>query len=362
MKGEENLLNTLNEYILLGIREQLDYEKFYLYSIITHSTAIEGSTVTEIENQLLFDEGIAPRKTLAEQFMNLDLKTAYEKAFSLADKHTNVSKEMLCSLSAILMKNTGSEYNTIAGKFSSAKGELRLLNVSAGRGGKSYMAWQKVELKILEFCEWLNNERKKIDRENVSEIYRLSFEAHYRLVHIHPWADAFAPKAQMSIISNYANRALAMYGNGRMSRLLMNMIQKEFGVLPSIVKKEKRAEYIQSLALSQEKDDSKEFIDFMMNHHIENLKEQIKEYKASSGLVEKTETTQATTQDLSQQDMALVELIKANPGISKSQVAEEMGWKKDNAGYHIQKLKEKGIIKHIGTSQNGYWEVLKNEN
>ena len=343
VKGEENLLNTLNEYILLGIREQLDYEKFYLYSIITHSTAIEGSTVTEIENQLLFDEGITPRKTLAEQFMNLDLKAAYEKAFSLADKHTNVSKEMLCSLSAILMKNTGSEYNTIAGKFSSAKGELRLLNVSAGRGGKSYMAWQKVELKILEFCEWLNNERKKIDRENVSEIYRLSFEAHYRLVYIHPWAD----------------------GNGRMSRLLMNMIQKEFGVLPSIVKKEKRAEYIQSLALSHEKDVSKEFIDFMMNHHIENLKEQIKEYKTSSGLVEKTETTQvttqATTQDLSQQDMALVELIKAKPSISKSQVAEEMGWKKDNAGYHIQKLKEKGIIKRIGTSQNGHWEVISNE-
>ena len=343
VKGEENLLNTLNEYILLGIREQLDYEKFYLYSIITHSTAIEGSTVTEIENQLLFDEGITPRKTLAEQFMNLDLKAAYEKAFSLADKHTNVSKEMLCSLSAILMKNTGSEYNTIAEKFSSAKGELRLLNVSAGRGGKSYMAWQKVELKILEFCEWLNTERKKIDRENVSEIYRLSFEAHYRLVYIHPWAD----------------------GNGRMSRLLMNMIQKEFGVLPSIVKKEKRAEYIQSLALSQEKDDSKEFIDFMMNHHIENLKEQIKEYKTSSGLVEKTETTQATTQattqDLSQQDMALVELIKAKPSISKSQVAEEMGWKKDNASYHIQKLKEKGIIKRIGTSQNGHWEVISNE-
>ena len=135
--------------------------------------------------------------------------------------------------------------------------------------------------------------------------------------------------------------------------------------LSSIVKKEKRAEYIQSLALSHEKDVSKEFIDFMMNHHIENLKEQIKEYKTSSGLVEKTETTQvttqATTQDLSQQDMALVELIKAKPSISKSQVAEEMGWKKDNAGYHIQKLKEKGIIKRIGTSQNGHWEVISNE-
>ena len=53
---KQNLIETVNEYLSLGINQQLDYEKFYLYSIITHSTAIEGSTVTEIENQLLFDE------------------------------------------------------------------------------------------------------------------------------------------------------------------------------------------------------------------------------------------------------------------------------------------------------------------
>lgn len=28
----------------------IDYDKFYLYSIVTHSTAIEGSTMTEVEN------------------------------------------------------------------------------------------------------------------------------------------------------------------------------------------------------------------------------------------------------------------------------------------------------------------------
>ena len=59
--------------------------------------------------------------------------------------------------------------------------------------------------------------------------------------------------------------------------------------------------------------------------------------------------------------MALDEQIKDKTSITKSQVAEEMGWKKDNAGYHIQKLKERGIIKRIGTSQNGHWEVISNE-
>ena len=48
----------------------MDYQKFYLYSIVTHSTAIEGSTVTEIENQLLFDEGIAAKgRSLTEQMI-----------------------------------------------------------------------------------------------------------------------------------------------------------------------------------------------------------------------------------------------------------------------------------------------------
>ena len=65
------LNNLIAEYKALGISEQINYDKLYLYSIITHSTAIEGSTVTEIENQLLFDEGISPNKSMGEQLMNL---------------------------------------------------------------------------------------------------------------------------------------------------------------------------------------------------------------------------------------------------------------------------------------------------
>ena len=46
-----------------------------MYSLITHSTVIEGSTVTEIENQLLFDEGISAKgRSVIEQLINLDLK------------------------------------------------------------------------------------------------------------------------------------------------------------------------------------------------------------------------------------------------------------------------------------------------
>ena len=251
------LSRAIKEYEMSGVASQIDYGKFYLYSIITHSTAIEGSTVTEVENQLLFDEGIGCRKPLTEQLMNLDLKKAYEEAFRLADSHEDFTPKLMCYLSGILMKNTGSLYNTIAGSFNSAEGELRLINVSAGRGGRSYMAWQKVPDRLRDFCSWLNDERRRLKDEDVENVYKLSFEAHYRLVSIHPWAD----------------------GNGRMARLVMNMIQQEFGAVLSVVQKERRAEYIESLAKSQTADDPTAFISFMMDHHIYNIARQIQEYR-----------------------------------------------------------------------------------
>lgn len=37
----------------LGISESVDYDKYYLYSLITHSTAIEGSTLNELDTHEL---------------------------------------------------------------------------------------------------------------------------------------------------------------------------------------------------------------------------------------------------------------------------------------------------------------------
>ena len=50
MDNELEILTA--RYRELGINRQIDYGKFCLYSIITHSTAIEGSTITELENQI----------------------------------------------------------------------------------------------------------------------------------------------------------------------------------------------------------------------------------------------------------------------------------------------------------------------
>lgn len=54
----------------MKISQSIDYEKYYLYSLIAHSTAIEGSTLTEMEAQLLFDEGLTANGRTARLLMN----------------------------------------------------------------------------------------------------------------------------------------------------------------------------------------------------------------------------------------------------------------------------------------------------
>ena len=221
-ENRDLLLQLLERHRALGIAEQIDYDKFYLYSIIVHSTAIEGSTVTEVEAQLLFDEGItSSKRTLLEQQMNLDLKVAYEYGREWTRLHQPITIDWLILLASKVMARTGSEYSAMGGNFSASKGELRKLNVSAGIGGKSYMSYLKVPERLAAFCEELNNRRKAIDSTDVCAVYDLSFWAHYELVTIHPWAD----------------------GNGRTSRLLMNLLQMEFGILPTKVLKEDKATY-----------------------------------------------------------------------------------------------------------------------
>ena len=260
MTREQKILSLLAQFKELGIDQQIDYNKFYLYSLITHSTAIEGSTVTEIENQLLFDEGISAKgRSMTEQLMNLDLKTAYEQSIVFAKSHSDISVDMLKKLSSIVLKNTGTIYNTPLGEFSSANGDLRLLNVTAGTGGRSYMNYSKVSTKLAELCETINQRRKALSKANIIECYKLSFDAHFHLVTIHPWAD----------------------GNGRMSRLLMNQLQFEYGIIPTNINKDRKAEYIEALIATRANDDIELFRNFMFDEHSCNLEQIIRNYQAS---------------------------------------------------------------------------------
>ena len=336
MASKKELLEVLNEYKRLGIADQIDYDKFYLYSLITHSTAIEGSTVTEIENQLLFDEGIAAKgRTMQEQLMNLDLKKAYEHSQQLAKSHTDFSVDMLKGLSAIVMKNTGSVYNTALGSFDASKGDLRLVNVTAGAGGKSYLNYQKVPAKLEAFCQQVNERRAALASDDVISQYMLSFDAHFQLVTIHPWVD----------------------GNGRMSRLVMNHLQFESGLIPVKVNKEDKAEYIQALINSREHDSMGPFREFMLQEHIKNLRHEIDNFHQSQEGGQKTGKVDRKggqeTRD------AILQMIREDAHVSSLKMAERLGINRSAVSKHLKKMQDAGEIRREGPDKGGKWVIIK---
>ena len=341
MKQEliKKLLDALKEYELLGIADQIDYKKFYLYSLITHSTAIEGSTVTEIENQLLFDEGITAKgRSLQEQMMNLDLKAAYEHSMQLAHQHKDFSVEMLKNLSALVMKNTGASYNTAQGSFDASKGDLRLVGVTAGIGGRSYMNYQKVPAKLEEVCKQLNQRRSELSNlDDIIDKYLFSFDAHYQLVTIHPWVD----------------------GNGRMSRLVMNHLQYEFGLVPVKIVKEDKAEYIQALIDSREQESFEPFREFMMEEHVRNISKEIEEYKKS----QEDDPIKVTSDPIKSSSdpikERLYQAVLQDGTLNYAGYAAIVGASEATVKRRLGELKKEGAIIRVGSKKTGHWENNK---
>jgi Fic family protein len=261
MESEDKIWNDIfvmqEQYNKLALSEIKNYDKFFIYSIIANSTAIEGSTLTEEDTQLLFDEDIVAKgKPMTAHLMNLDLKAAYEYASVEATKKRNVTVDFLKQLNSLVMKNTGGVYNVSVGAFDSSTGDYRLCNMRAGFGGKSYMDYRKIPDKTNDLCKDIN---KQINTDDLRSIYNLSFDVHFDLVTIHPWID----------------------GNGMTSRLLMNYLQFYHGVVPTKVHIEDRAEYIESLIGSREVESVAPFRNFMAQQHLKTLKKEIDDYSKS---------------------------------------------------------------------------------
>ena len=219
---------------------------------------------------------------------------------------------------------------------SAAKGELRKLNVTAGTGGKSYMSYQKVPARLAAFCDELNRRRKTIDSTDVAAVYDLSFWAHFELVTIHPRAD----------------------GNGRTCRLLMNLLQWEFDVLPTKVLKEDKAEYIQALIDTRESEGPNIFLDCMARHHCQHLQADIDQFIRSTSEEGGQKNVEVDRKGGQKTRNAILGMINCNAKVTSTQMAESLGINRSAVSKHLKKLQADGIIRRVGPDKGGHWEVM----
>lgn len=65
--------------------------------------------------------------------------------------------------------------------------------------------------------------------------------------------------------------------------------------------------------------------------------------------------TQENAQENTQEKILI--LIKSNPQITRKQIAKELLITEDSAKYHLDQLKKKGKIIHLGSTKAGHWEI-----
>jgi len=237
----------------LPLAQQQTSQQLSQVMVSAHSTMIEGSRVTVLE-AIDFLLGEAPALGLGRPLegynMLEDHALALDLALARADAQQLPGPTFLRKLAAAVMHSTCRVTNTALGTVDPTQGDLRRNNVFI-TGATSFPNAQKVPALVANLIGELRERMPAA--ATLREQLELAFEAHQRLVSIHPFND----------------------GNGRTSRLLMNYVQCYYGQPLTIVFREDRQAYFEALEQSRVAEDLSVFIAFMLAQHGKSLTYQL---------------------------------------------------------------------------------------
>ncbi|MBU1778519.1 MAG: Fic family protein [Patescibacteria group bacterium] len=197
-----NSLQPLPKSAVTKLQEQLRIEMTY------NSNAIEGNSLTLKETFLIINEGITVKgKPLKDHLEAKDHYFALQYLYDLVEKgkrHT-ISEHLIRTLHQLIMQETDKEW----------AGVYRNSNVIIGGSDHTPPDALDVPQKMRELVGWIKENKNKL------HIIELSALLHHKLVHIHPFFD----------------------GNGRTSRIMMNLILMQNGFPLVIILKNDRKKY-----------------------------------------------------------------------------------------------------------------------
>lgn len=178
------------------------------------SNAIEGNTLTRAETALVVEKGITVHgKSLKEHLEATNHVEALEYVKTLVGKtKKDITKNDISHINRLILnkieEDSAGRYRTMPARLTGS--ETILPNPA------------KIPELMDEFIAWLQG-------ENFDHSVIIAADVHFKLVSIHPFPA----------------------GNGRTSRLLMNLVLIQEGYPPAIIRKEDRAAYIDSLEKGQ---------------------------------------------------------------------------------------------------------------
>ena len=71
-------------------------------------------------------------------------------------------------------------------------------------------------------------------------------------------------------------------------------------------------------------------------------------------MFDKGKTTQKTTRKTTQK---ILDIIKTNPYITRTELADFTGISPDGIKWQLKQLKDKKVITRVGADKGGYWKI-----
>lgn len=200
------------------------------------SNRIEGNTMTLRETDLVINEGLTiSGKSMREHLEVINHQEAIAYIKHLMDKNTNLNEREVLSIHNLILRGINPED---AGRYRKVQVMIK---------GSSYMPPQPfmVSKEMEDFFIWFETNK------NALHPIVLAAELHERLVTIHPFID----------------------GNGRTSRLVMNLILLQNGYVIANIKGDydSRMRYYNALETAQTKNNKEDFLLFIAQIEKESL-------------------------------------------------------------------------------------------
>ncbi len=226
----KDLKARINQRRPLNTGELRELQKWYRVSMTYHSNALEGSTLTENETKLIIEEGITiGGKTVRELKEALNHATLVDELFLIASGKESITEKLVNSWHGILLRDIDSEN----------AGRYRKVSISVTGSEEVFPASSHVPKLMGEFYAWL-------EQPSGCSPVALAAAAHWKFVKIHPFID----------------------GNGRVARLMMNLILMKEGYPPVIIPIIRRGDYLLNL-----RKDEQAFENFIAEMTFENMKD-----------------------------------------------------------------------------------------
>lgn len=229
----------LNSSALQSLNQSLDIEYTY------ESNTIEGNSLTLVETDLVINKGLTiGGKPLVDHLEAINHQEAIHYIRDLADNNIEISMSEIKNIHAIILKSI---QNMEAGAYRKSQVYINLQDGTKHNFPQPFM----LDNLMQDFLKYFN------DNKNNLHPVEMAAQLHQKLVNIHPFID----------------------GNGRTSRLIMNLFLIQNGYPIAIINSEmdKRKQYYQLLSdfQAQEKGDSKPFALFIAQRVKESLFNQL---------------------------------------------------------------------------------------